>query len=222
MEPEFRATSSIEHNPPWHLQGDAFILNYWLTPHFIRQAKAFDLASSPLGRMIQVLLVRYHSSPVGPYDELLIMDHPLLSKRVLTSIPKIYVSTEASMIHGQQLWGIPKQLAQFRWEEVDREVVCHVEYKGQTLTIDLKKTKSLRPFYVNSHHLPASMLTIRQKWQQQHFQFTPHFRGHICKLIHAHWNNTQDIFPDFSKAKYLQSFYVPKFDLVFPTARISH
>ena len=84
---------NIHQFPPWRLQGEGFILNYWLTPSFIEQAKQFRIAPSPLGRMVQVMLVRYQTSPIGPYDELLILDHPLISKRRLSSIPKIYVST---------------------------------------------------------------------------------------------------------------------------------
>ena len=83
----------------------------------IQQSTHFRQAPSPIGRLIQVLLVRYQHSPVGPYDELLILDHPLISKWRLSSIPKIFVSTEISVQHGQQLWGIPKELATFEWQE---------------------------------------------------------------------------------------------------------
>ena len=65
-----------------------FILNYWITPHFIRESRNFGIAPSPLGRVVQVMLVRYHHSPVGPYDELLIMDHPLISRRRLSTIQR--------------------------------------------------------------------------------------------------------------------------------------
>ena len=102
---EALALSQLSQFPPWHLQGEAFILNYWISPQFIRQYKTFRIAPSPIGRVVQVMLVRYHQSPVGPYDELLLLDHPLLSKRRLSSIPKIYVSTQISVEHGQQLWG---------------------------------------------------------------------------------------------------------------------
>ena len=109
--------NQIFAHPPWHLHGDAFILNCWLNPFFLKTAKRFQLAPSPLGRMVNVMLIRYQDSPVGPYDELLIMDHPLLYKHRLSTIPKIYVSTQASLVHGQQLWGIPKELAEFEWLE---------------------------------------------------------------------------------------------------------
>ena len=61
-------TTTFSLYPPWHLHGDAFILNYWLTPKFIEQHQNFYIASSPIGRVVQVILVRYHDSPVGPYE----------------------------------------------------------------------------------------------------------------------------------------------------------
>lgn len=211
---------SVHQFPPWHLQGDGFILNYWITPQFIREHHAFHIAPSPLGRVVQVMLVRYQDSPVGPYDELLIMDHPLISKRRLSSIPKIYVSTEESLIHGQQLWGIPKEYAQFEWQQQGQEVMCHITYQSRTMSIRLKKSKSPRSFYINSHHIPASMLKIKQTWNARYYQFSPQFRGYLSKLVHVEWQNTQGIFPDFSQAKNLQSFYVSQFSLILPEAKI--
>ncbi len=84
--------TALTHLPPWQLRGDAFHFELLDLSEFIEQAQMFRLATSPLGRVVQVLLVRYHDSPVGPYDELLILDHPLWSKKRLSSIPKIYVS----------------------------------------------------------------------------------------------------------------------------------
>ena len=210
----------LTHLPPWQLRGDAFILNYWLSPSFIQQAQMFRLATSALGRVVQVLLVRYHDSPVGPYDELLILDHPLWSKKRLSSIPKIYVSTDISVIHGQKLWGIPKELAKFEWQQHDNEVVCTIEVEQQKMQIRLKKSRLQRSFYINSHHIPAAMLQIRQAWEGKRYQFSPKFRGRLSKLKQVEWHNTQDIFPNFSEARLLQSFYVPEFSLVFPAAKI--
>jgi hypothetical protein len=209
------------HHPPWHLHGDAFILNYWLTPNFIKSNQAFQLAPSPIGRVIQIMLVRYHKSPVGPYDELLILDHPLMSKRHLSSIPKIYVSTPASVMNGQRFWGIPKQLAQFEWVIKDDVVYCNISFQQQEMSLHLQKYKHSQTFYINSHHIPARLLNIHQTWQGLHYQFSPQFRGKLCKLKQASWKNTLDIFPDFSQAKYLQSFYVPEFKLTLPSAKMN-
>ena len=217
---EALSTVAFHHDPPWHLQGDAFILNYWLTPNFIKHNHAFHIAPSPIGRVVQVILVRYHESPVGPYDELLLLDHPLISKRRLSSIAKIYVSTEASVVHGQHFWGIPKQLAEFEWVIKDDVAYCTISFEQQEMSLCLYKYKHSQTFYMNSHHLPARLLNIQQTWQGLHYQFSPQFRGKLCKLKQAAWKNTLDIFPDFSQAKYLHSFYVPEFQLTLPKAKI--
>ena len=212
--------SPFQHYPPWHLQGEAFILNYWLTPNFIKQNQNFRIAPSPIGRVVQVMLVRYQTSPIGPYDELLVLDHPLMSKKRLSSIPKIYVSTETSMKHGQHFWGIPKQLAEFEWVITEDKVYCHVSFDQQDMRLCLQKYKRSPAFYINSHHLPATLLNIQQSWQGLRYQFSPQFRGQLCKLKQATWENTLDIFPDFSQSKYLPSFYVPEFKLTLPEAKI--
>ena len=217
---ETLSTVAFHHDPPWHLQGDAFILNYWLTPNFIKHNHAFHIAPSPIGRVVQVILVRYHESPVGPYDELLLLDHPLISKRRLSSIAKIYVSTETSVVHGQHFWGIPKQLAEFEWVIKDDVAYCTISFEQQEMSLCLYKYKHSQTFYMNSHHLPARLLNIQQTWQGLHYQFSPQFRGKLCKLKQAAWKNTLDIFPDFSQAKYLHSFYVPEFQLTLPKAKI--
>ena len=49
---EALSTVAFHHDPPWHLQGDAFILNYWLTPNFIKHNHAFHIAPSPIGRVV--------------------------------------------------------------------------------------------------------------------------------------------------------------------------
>ena len=220
MQQNFPAPDAVLSPPPWQMQGEAFILNYWLTPSFIRQAQDFRLAPSALGRAVQVLLVRCRSSPVGPYDELLILDHPLIAKRRLSSVPKILVSTGVSAAHGQQLWGLPKELAQFEWHEQGQDVSCAIHFNRQSMALRLSKIKKPRSFYINSHHLPAAMLKISQAQQGKRYQFSPQFRGHFSRLLSAQWQDTQDIFPDFSQARHLQSFYAPEFKLVFPEARI--
>lgn len=166
-------TEVIQSPPPWKLQGAGFILNYWVTPRFIQQSAILHHSPSPIGRMIQVMLVRYESSPVGAYDELLILDHPLISKRVLSSIPKIYVSTLASVTHGQTLWGIPKELAQFEWRDTKLGLTCTVRVAGQHFTLTLYKAKKPKLFYINSHHIPSSILQIRQTWQNKRYSFAP-------------------------------------------------
>ena len=88
------------------------------------------------------------------------------------------------------------------------------------MSLCLQKYKHSQMFYINSHHLPARLLNIYQDWHELRYQFTPQFRGKLSKLKQASWENTQDIFPDFSQARYLHSFYVPEFSLTLPKAAI--
>ena len=67
---EALALSQLSQFPPWHLQGEAFILNYWISPNLSDNIKRF-VSPRPRLVVVQVMLVRYHQSPVGPYDELL-------------------------------------------------------------------------------------------------------------------------------------------------------
>lgn len=209
-----------EHYPPWLLKGEAYVLNYWLNPHLLRQSTPLKLSFSRFGRVVQVVLVRYHQTPFGAYDELFILDHPLISKRCMSSIPKIFVSSPLSIESSQKLWGIHKELAEFSWEDTGHLQHCTIKYQHKQLRISLKRTKQARTFYINSHHLPKAMLTIGQYWNDQHFQFTPQLRGHISKLHQTEWHDHHKVLPEFSKARYLQSFYSPNFQLLLPEAHI--
>lgn len=220
MQPDLMPLNAVLRPPPWKLQGDAFIANYWLSPALIRQAADFQLAPSPLGRMVQVACVRYRESPVGPYDELLILDHALLTQRRLNTIPKIYVSTEISVQHGQQYWGIPKELAAFEWHEQNNEIRFTVHFSQQSMSILFTKQMNPQILRISSNCIPSLLLNIQQDWHNKHYQFTPQFRGHLSRLASVQWKNTQSIFPDFSQARYLQGFAVPEFDLIFPEAQI--
>ena len=205
---------------PWQLQGEAYILNYWLSPQFLKQAQPFGLTPSFLGRLVQVMWVRYHASPIGAYDELLILDHPLFRQRRLSTIPKIFVSTESSVQHGQQLWGIPKELASFDWNIQDRQISCKIQHADLQLAIQLEKCNTQRSF-IDSHYIPAALLKIQQTWQGKSYQFNPSFRGRLIPLKHASWQSNPSLFPDFNQARFINGFYVPEFELTFPEAEIS-
>ena len=211
------------HSPPWILQGDAFLLNYWLSSAFIEQSGIFNLRPSRFGRMVQVMLVRYQQSPIGAYDELLLLDHPLFAEHKLHTIPKIYVSTQNSVNHGQQLWGIPKELANFEWREHGNDVQCTIHLPhdlDNQIVIRCSKASNPHLWPASSKMLPAAFLKIQQTHHHRLFQFSPSFNGTLTKLQSAEWLKTSGLFPDLSQAVYLPSFHVPNFELVFPEADI--
>jgi len=65
-----------------------------------------------LGGLCTVQVVRYSDTPVGPYDELLIVPGRFSPERKVR-ITRIYVSTAGSVYNGRRNWNIPKTLAEF-------------------------------------------------------------------------------------------------------------
>ena len=63
--------------------------------------------------------VRYRTSPVGPYSE--VLGSPMVVGRPLPalSIPFIAVDSLASVHGGRAHWSLPKAPASFRWEQPD-------------------------------------------------------------------------------------------------------
>lgn len=212
-------TTLSEHNHtqlPWHLSGEGYILNYWLSPQLITLFQPFGLAESKLGRLVQIMLVRYHSSPVGPYDELLFLDHAFVGLKMHSHIPKIYVSSQSSVDEGRYHWGIPKELAKFEWEHTAQQLSCKITHDNETLSINLNLSDQKHVLAVSSNLVPSSFLKIKQHDQHFVYQFSPSFQGHLSYISQATWTDTQNIFPDLSQALFLKGFYSTDFNLIFP------
>ena len=73
---------------PWQLQGEAYILNCWLNPEFLKQALFFGLAHSSFRSSYSSYVGTLHANSIGTYHELLILDHPLFTERRLSTIAK--------------------------------------------------------------------------------------------------------------------------------------
>ena len=203
---------------PWHLSGEGYILNYWLNPELIEQSMPFGLQKAKLGRLVQIMLVRYHSSPVGAYDELLFLDHANKGLKMHSYIPKIYVSSQASVDEGRYHWGIPKELAQFEWDLSPDRLSCQISVNNEMLKIQLNFSQKSLPIPISSRIFPAQFFKIEQQDQQYRYQFSPHFKGHLAYISHAEWQDTQNIFPDLSQAIFMKGFYSKDFQLIFPEA----
>lgn len=79
------------------------------------------LGISSLG---SVQIIRYLSSPLGPYDELTYVPGNMTYKVGASfisgpSITRIYVSSAASIVNGRRNWNIPKELARFTFTPED-------------------------------------------------------------------------------------------------------
>ncbi|NOS55010.1 MAG: hypothetical protein HOP37_01990, partial [Cyclobacteriaceae bacterium] len=105
---------------PWKLTGSGYILLYRFPKAFV--AEHGFLVDFQKEKFVSgwgaVMLVDYKTSPVGPYRELLFIPGIFsFNKKKVFSISKIYVSTQNSVINGIENWGIPKELADFRWSK---------------------------------------------------------------------------------------------------------
>lgn len=210
----------LQQYPPWQCHGEAYILNYWANPHFLQHSKRFNLHASRTGHMLHVVLLHYQHTPIGSYDALFIVDHPVQHKQRYSSIVKIWVSNSQAVLHGQTLWGLPHEIAEFHWTKTNTAMYCEICVQQKSMMIQLNHSKNISNFYINSHQLPDNVLNVQQQWQGQRYLFTPQFRGQFSKLKSVQWHNTADLFPNFNHARYIDSFYMPEFQLLLPEAKI--
>ncbi|KAG0146714.1 hypothetical protein CROQUDRAFT_657067 [Cronartium quercuum f. sp. fusiforme G11] len=150
QKPKLNSTSHQLVPAPWRLHGEAWWLFLSLTgkleetispendhqseshpdPHPLGpahfdtlEAASRESASVPgvfRGGMGTIQIIRYHSSPIGPYDELMIVPGEFalpdeLHRGPLPRITRIYVSTLQSVFSGRLNWNVPKHLAQFKF-----------------------------------------------------------------------------------------------------------
>jgi len=99
--------------PPWRLGGRAWIGLF----------RADGRVSVPTGlrplfgsRWVVIILARYLTGTLR-YDELIVGTPVRRGFRVGVWVADIWVSLERSRHAGRSIWGLPKELAEFRWHE---------------------------------------------------------------------------------------------------------
>lgn len=106
---------NVEYPPePWDLQGHGYIA-LWLVP--TRALPALPAGVTPvslLGRsIVATAFVDYLPGGLLPYHEFLVAPLVRHGARVGISITDIWVDSKASRAGGRELWGIPKEMAEF-------------------------------------------------------------------------------------------------------------
>ncbi|PFH58720.1 hypothetical protein XA68_13318 [Ophiocordyceps unilateralis] len=126
--------------PPWRVTGDIYCFSFWSSGaaarnmpahHAFSPLEAADPSfasppgSKPAGGLGMIQIIRYHDSPVGPYDEMLVVPgsfdwvrrRPDGREEVGRNprISRIYVSQRQTCHNGRINWGCPKHLARFDW-----------------------------------------------------------------------------------------------------------
>jgi acetoacetate decarboxylase len=86
----------VPHPPaPWQLNGELIVV-----PAFTA------------GRQLGGVMLAHYTSGTLAYDELIVFSHPTTRGMVVSHI---YVDDEQSLSGGREIWGLPKELAQFEY-----------------------------------------------------------------------------------------------------------
>jgi Acetoacetate decarboxylase (ADC) len=126
--------------PPWRLQGRAFLSLHILETERVRAfiPAELNIISIWPGKTIgAVVVASYGVGSVLEYDELIVA--PALVHYAGNFggwISHIYVDHPDSVAGGREIWGLPKQLAQFTWEETRQERVTITQGKQVLCTLN--------------------------------------------------------------------------------------
>lgn len=138
--------------PPWTLQGYALITLQLLDIEKVRPfiPSELNIISVLPGKTVGgVYLSKYNASSALEYSELIIIAGFLSYKGKFGGwVSHIYVDNPDSVAGGREVWGLPKELAQFTWTENSVTVrqadnlLCKLDYRRQSLGLPLKLSAS--------------------------------------------------------------------------------
>ncbi|CAN9128043.1 unnamed protein product [Alternaria sp. RS040] len=160
------STAPIELAPaPWTLKGTVYSVTFIPTSVDL-PIKAFaplerQYASAVEGEYVgilgQIQVIRYTESPVGPYDELLIVPGffkynytdsvGVTEERKNVRVSRIYVSQKYTCWNGRTNWNIPKHLAKFDWVEGDNGESSVKIYPYDTTGDDFESKPADKPWF---------------------------------------------------------------------------
>jgi len=151
----------IEHVPaPWILHGDVYGFTFIPTKLPKKAFGPFERGSklqtdgTYLGGIGMIQLIRYHDSPVGPYDELFVIpgfynyEGPEgQGQKNNVRISRIYVSQKYTAFNGRTNWNIPKHLAKFDWQQNEDGEMSVKVYPHDTEGDELESKPASKPWF---------------------------------------------------------------------------
>ncbi|WP_414543724.1 acetoacetate decarboxylase family protein [Nostoc sp. CCY0012] len=128
---------------PWTLVGDAIQTLHLVNIEQVRSLVPTELniiSVWPGKTLGGIYLSRYESGSVLQYSELIVVSAVVFYQgKIGPWISHIYVDNADSVAGGREIWGLPKELADFTWEgknvtvrQGDR-LLCHLNYNQQSL-----------------------------------------------------------------------------------------
>jgi hypothetical protein len=104
---------------PWYLGGSLLVSVFRVPTAHLPPQFAAGPKPRTVGRhtIVGAAFARYRPGGVLSYDELLVATPTLARGRLSVTIPQIWVDSPESLEGGRALWGIPKELGEFRRRE---------------------------------------------------------------------------------------------------------
>ncbi len=131
---------------PWTLHGESFLT---LHPIDIAKAKPYiprevDVFSIFPGKTLGVIyLASYKTGSVLEYNELIVAIAVNYQGNLGGWVSHIYVDNPDSMAGGREIWGLPKELAEFSWQRGDRTSITVRHDQQPLLTFSYDRPFSL-------------------------------------------------------------------------------
>ena len=205
---------------PWNLVGAGYIFLYKFSKKTVEKIGNVPpfLRDSFAGGFGSVMLVNYLSSDAGPYGELLYIPGKFrFGGKRLDTISKIYVSTMESVVNGRANWGIPKEQADFRFEQSGkRSETAEVTVNGKTAARFTIKSSRLA-FPVSTKLLPFPLVQ-EQDGKHYYTSFSGKGKGHFARVKDISIDPA--LFPDISGIRPIAVIRVDPFHITFPKAEI--
>ena len=217
-----------EFPAPWTLTGSGVIIFFPAHRQHVLASPFIDPADSAnfRGGAGAVMVVHYEKADCGPYDELLYIpgffEH---NNKNYMRITKIFVSSKESVEWGRRNWAIPKELADFDWQQGERE--WHIDVKNTKTKANIYSV-SLSPrffsFPLTTAILPWSLL---QKQEGQYsagrelYLETPLSGKGSARIAFIDRVEGSREFPDYHEMSHGPriAFAVNPFHMTFPIAK---
>ena len=133
---------------PWSLKGYALQTLQWIDISIVRPLIPPELkiiSLFPNKTLGGLYISTYQSGSILQYNELIVISGLVgYSGEWGGWISHIYVDDEDSVAGGREIWGLPKELAEFHWEGTDtvtvsqgKNLLCRLTYSQPSLSLPL-------------------------------------------------------------------------------------
>jgi hypothetical protein len=206
--------------PPWNLSGAGVITLYKFERDFLKSNNLIPkfLLNKKMKGFGAVMFVNYEKSPVGPYQELLFIPSKFnINGKKVSTISKIYVSTEESLVNGYDNWAIPKELANFEVTIID---------KKRTKVEITNQDEEIASFIFKETFLPVPISTkilgfnLLQKKNKDFYMTDFYGKGSGKMTIIEEQNINGKYFPDIKDHTPIITLKVNPFHITFPKPEI--